>query len=220
MRKARHPQTLVAIAALSLAAGAARADKTHFLIDGGGGKDYVSFTSDAPIEQFVGRTAAVSGSIDVDLANVETGSVELTVELDKLDTGIEGRNKHMKSPEYLDTARLPRAVFKSKRVKALGDKVVAPQRPVQIEVSGELTLHGVTRPLTIKATLHHLKGDQWSSRMIGPGDILGVSTAFPLKMSDYGIKVPKMLLLKVADEVQIAVKVNARTQPLAAAEKK
>jgi hypothetical protein len=61
-----------------------------------------------------------------------------------------------------------------------------------------------------------LKGDKWSAQMIGPGDILSVGTSFPIKMTDFGIQVPKLLVLKVAAEVQINVRVNARTQPMPA----
>ena len=187
--------------------------KTHFVLDGGGGKDLVSFLSDAPVEQFVGRTAAVSGAVDVDLADVTTGSVEFTVDLSTLSTGIDGRDKHMKSAEYLNTDKFPKAAFKSKSVKLVeGDKALAPNKVTTVEIAGDLTIRGVTRPLSTKAFVRYIKGDAWSAKMLGPGDILSVSAQFPIKMTDFGMKVPQYIVLKVANEVQINVKVNARTQ--------
>ena len=187
--------------------------KTHFILDGGGGKDLVSFISDAPVEQFVGRTSAVSGSVDVDLADVTTGIVDLTVDLSTLSTGIDGRDKHMKSPEYLDTAKFPKATFKSKKVTVLeGDKALLPNKITTVEIAGDLTIRGITRPLTTKAFVRYIKGDGWSAKMLGPGDIVAISATFPIKMTDFGMKVPQYIILKVANEVQINIKVNARTK--------
>ena len=45
-----------------------------------------------------------------------------------LDTGIEGRNKHMQSPDFLDTAKFPKATLKLKQVKTSGDKALAPNK--------------------------------------------------------------------------------------------
>ena len=187
---------------------------THFVLDGNAGKDLVSFVSDAPVEQFVGRTSNVSGTVDVDLADVTTAKVDFTVDLSTLSTGIDGRDKHMKSAEYLNTEKFPKATFKSTRIKVLeGDKALAPGKVTTVELSGDLTIRGVTHPLTTKAFVRFLKGDAWSQKMLGPGDILSVSAQFPIKMTDYGMKVPQYIVLKVANEVQINVKVNARTTP-------
>jgi polyisoprenoid-binding protein YceI len=189
--------------------------KTHFLLDGGGGKDLVSFISDAPVEQFVGRTSAVTGAIDIDLADVTTGSVDFTVDLSTLSTGIDGRDKHMKSAEYLSTDKFPKATFKSKSVKLVeGGKTLAPNQVIAVEIAGDLTIRGITKPLTTKALVRYIKGDGWSAKMLGPGDILSVSAQFPIKMTDFGMKVPQYIVLKVANEVQINVKVNARTQKM------
>jgi polyisoprenoid-binding protein YceI len=187
---------------------------THFVLDGNAGKDLVSFVSDAPVEQFVGRTSNVSGSVDIDLADVTTGKVDFTVDLSTLSTGIDGRDKHMKSAEYLNTDKFPKATFKSTKINLLeGDKALGPNKVAIVELTGDLTIRGVTRPLTTKAFVRYLKGDAWSQKMLGPGDILSVSAHFPIKITDFGMKVPQYIILKVNNEVQINVKVNARTSP-------
>ena len=202
----------ILLVALTFLAGG---NKTHFMLDGGGGKDLVSFISDAPVEQFVGRTSAVSGAIDVDLADVTTGSVEFAVDLSTLSTGIDGRDKHMKTAEFLSTDKFPKATFKSKSVKVIeGPKALAPNQVTAVEIAGDLTIRGITKPLTTKAFVRYIKGDGWSAKMLGPGDILAVSAQFPIKMTDFGMKVPQYIVLKVANEVQINVKVNARTQKM------
>ena len=209
----RKHTLLFSVALSLLVSGAvARAEKTKFFLDAGGGKNLVSFLSDAPVEQFVGRTAQTVGTLEIDLANVETATGEATVDMTTLDTGIEGRNRHMQSEDFLDTARFPKATLTIKKVKTSGDRALAPNKPVAVDVAGDLTIKGATRPVAFKATLRYLKGDKWSAQMLGPGDIVSVSASFPIKMSDWGVKVPRMLLLKVADEVTINIKVNARTQ--------
>jgi polyisoprenoid-binding protein YceI len=135
------------------------------------------------------------------------------VDLSTLSTGIDGRDKHMKSGEYLNTAKFPQATFKSKKVALIeGDKALLPNKVSTVEITGDLTIRGVTRPLSTRAIVRYLKGDAWSQKMLGPGDILAISTQFTIKMTDFGMKVPQYIILKVANEVQINVKVNARTK--------
>src|SRR5579884_740940 len=205
-------KTLLAL--FLLAPAVAHADKVKFMLDGGGGKDLVQFTSEAPFENFSGRTSAVTGTIQIDPANIESGTVEFTVDLSTLQTGIDGRDKHMKSPEYLDTAKFAKATFKSTRIKPLAGKALGHDEALPVEVTGDLTIKGVTKPVTTKVYLRFHKGDGWSQKMLGPGDILSATTDFNIKMTDFGMKVPQYLVMKVADEVRIFVKVNARTQAM------
>src|SRR5262249_16093746 len=119
--------------------------KTKFYLDAGGGKNLVSFVSDDPIEQFVGRTAQTTGTLEIDLANVETATGEATVDMTTLDTGIDGRNRHMQSTDFLDTAQFPKATLAIKKIKTAGDKGLAHGKPVVVDVTGDLTIKGATR---------------------------------------------------------------------------
>lgn len=84
-----------------------------------------------------------SGTVTLDKA-ARTGAVDITIDMTSVDTGYETFNGHIQGEDFLDTARYPTATFKSTGVKFEGDKPVA--------IDGELTIKGVTRPVTLKVT--------------------------------------------------------------------
>ncbi|MBN8488848.1 MAG: YceI family protein [Burkholderiales bacterium] len=85
----------------------------------------------------------VSGSVVFDKA-ARTGSVDVTIDTTSVDTGSSLFNSHIQGEEFLDTAKFPTATFKSTKVVFDGDK------PASIE--GNLTIKGVTKPVTLKVT--------------------------------------------------------------------
>ncbi len=82
-----------------------------------------------------------SGTVTLDPA-AKTGSIEVVIDASSIDTGDEKLNEHLRSPDFLDAKQYPTATFKSTSVKFSGD------RPVSAD--GELTLHGVTHPMTLR----------------------------------------------------------------------
>ncbi len=74
----------------------------------------------------------------------KTASVDVTIDTQSVDTGSAQFNEHIQGEDFLDTAKYPTATFKSTKVTFEGDK------PVSID--GDLTLKGVTRPVTLKVT--------------------------------------------------------------------
>lgn len=127
--------------------------------------------------------AVITGVINV-LADSVTG--EATLPLDALDTGMELRNRHMKE-KYLETQTHPNAVLKAIRLS-----LPAGEGPVPF--TGELTLHGKTKPITGTATVSRPR--------------LGMSFDFKVSTHDFGIDTPQFMGVTVADEVQISVKVE------------
>ncbi|MCS7187455.1 MAG: YceI family protein [Armatimonadota bacterium] len=120
-----------------------------------------------------GRFTDIKGRIvaDKDLAK---SSVEITINAESLDTGVPERDKHLKSPDFLNTRQFPTITFRSKKVEAAGKN--------RYRVTGDLTLHGVTRPITITVT------------KVGEGknfkgvSVIGFETTFTIKRSDFGMK--------------------------------
>ena len=87
-----------------------------------------------------GRFAVKEGTIQLDAANVPNSSVEVTIDVTSIDTGVARRDTHLKSPDFFDAAMYPTATFKSTKVVATDNG---------FDVIGDLTLHGVTRAITL-----------------------------------------------------------------------
>lgn len=158
-----------------------------------------SFTSKALIVKFSGRTTKVEGEGVIDVENPsKSPKGTVSVDLQSLDTGIPLRNEHLRGT--IEAEKYPAATFKVKSMKA--SKLVA-EAPVQGTVTGDFTLHGVTKTITAPVTLVYLPEADKNYR---PGDWVSVSTGFKIKLSDYGIHMPKGVLgVKVADELDIAL---------------
>jgi polyisoprenoid-binding protein YceI len=88
-----------------------------------------------------GSFHGVSGTITFDPANVAKSSVEATIPVDTVDTGVAPRDTDLKSPRFFDATKFPTMTFKSTSVHKAGD---------HYDVAGDLTLHGVTKPVVLK----------------------------------------------------------------------
>lgn len=81
-----------------------------------------------------------SGTVVFD-AKAKTGSVQVEIDMNSVDTGSDEFNEHIKAADFFDTSKFPKATYKSTRVVFKGDQPVA--------VEGELTIKGVTKPVTL-----------------------------------------------------------------------
>ncbi len=88
-----------------------------------------------------GRFKITGGAIDFNDKNVADSVVMATLDVASVDTGEAGRDTHLKSPDFFDTARYPTATFKSTKIVPAGENY---------DVFGDLTLHGVTKPVTLR----------------------------------------------------------------------
>src|SRR6266446_10101983 len=87
-----------------------------------------------------GRFNDISGTVVFDKDNLSKSSVELSVPVESLDTHNSIRDKSLKSPDFFDAKQFPAMTFKSTKVEGTGDT---------LKVSGDLTIHGVTKPMTV-----------------------------------------------------------------------
>jgi polyisoprenoid-binding protein YceI len=88
-----------------------------------------------------GKFTKSSGSVTIDRA-AKKGTLEATIDMTSVDIGNDKLNDELKSPEFFDTAKFPTATYKGTSIKFKGD--------VPVEVEGELTFHGVTKPVALK----------------------------------------------------------------------
>src|SRR5438093_11939268 len=101
------------------------------------------------VHQFLGTTTGkfsrFSGNIDLDRQHPERSSVSARIQVSSIDTGIKKRDDHLRSPEFFNVARFPEITFKSHGVKQTGQQ--------SGDILGDLTMRGVTRPITLHVKL-------------------------------------------------------------------
>src|SRR5204862_4939491 len=135
-------RNLVGTLAIFTLSSAASANETYKFDSSG---STIGFT----VHQFLGTThgkfTSFSGKIDVDREHPENSSVTAQIDVRSIDTHIKKRDDHLRSAEFFDVGKFPRMTFKSRRVKRTG--------PQSGDILGDLTMHGVTKPITLHVQL-------------------------------------------------------------------
>jgi polyisoprenoid-binding protein YceI len=142
----------------------------------------------------VGQFGKIEGSLEFDAADPTKSSVAATISTASIDSSIKKLDEKLVSPDYFDAAKFPAATFKSTRV----EKGATPDK---LKVTGDLTLHGVTKPVTLDVTVVKV-GDH----PLRKGAAAGFDATATLKRSEFGIT---NYLPMAADEVKIHVVVEA-----------
>ncbi len=182
--------TCVALGLSTLAANALAAPET-FAIDPGHTLprfEYSHFGYSTQVHRF----DKTSGRITIDRA-ARTGSVEVTIDAKSVNTGFALFNQHIQGEDFLATEAHPTITFKSTAVRFEGDKPVA--------VEGNLTLKGVTRPVTLTVTSFHAM-----PHPILKKDAIGANAFAKVKRTDFNMG---KYAPNVSDEVTIALSVEA-----------
>jgi polyisoprenoid-binding protein YceI len=157
---------------------------------------YPSFEADHFGKSFWrGKFNATSGTIVLD-KETGTGTVDIVVDAASIDFGLEDMNKHARSNEMFDVEKFPTATYKGRLVKF---KDGAPT-----EVQGELTLHGVTRPVNL--TIHLFKCTPNRDNQ----DNCGADASGTLDREEFGISYGKSLGFKMDVTLRIQVEATAR----------
>jgi polyisoprenoid-binding protein YceI len=89
-----------------------------------------------------------SGILTLDEANPENSKIDVEIDVTSISSGFEKLDTHLKSADFLNVEKNPTATFKSTSVKKTGDKTA--------DITGDFTLNGVTKPITLNATLTHI----------------------------------------------------------------
>ncbi|MCW5938897.1 MAG: YceI family protein [Fimbriimonadaceae bacterium] len=190
------------ILSLALVSTTVSAQTKTFKVGNSPTHQLVQVESVTELETFTGRTEKATGSITFDPTK-RTGGGRITVDLASLDTGIPLRNDHMRSSGWLDTSSYPTAIFEVNSVQARANN--------QYSVTGKFTLRGVTKTVTTQATVRHMKASPQTEKAGFKGDVLQVRASFPVKLSDYGIKISGPATGKVAETVRVSVTFYGQT---------
>ncbi|HEU4671001.1 MAG TPA: YceI family protein [Dyella sp.] len=134
------------------------------------------------------------GTLVFDAANPASSSVDVTLPLSKLDTHVSALDEHLKKPDFFDADKYPVVTFKSTRVEPLGGD--------RFKVTGNLTVHGVTRPVVLDATLN--KAGMHPMLKV---PAIGFDATATIKRSDFGVGA---YVPMVSDEIRIRITTEAQ----------
>ena len=147
-----------------------------------------------------GRFGKTSGKLTVDAAN-HTGSVDVVIDASSVDTGFVKRDDHLRSPDFLNAAEFPEITYKSTKVTINGD---AEKGNATGTVEGNLTISGVTKPVTLNVTRMHCginpmdpKKEQYRC---------GFDAVAKIKRSDFGVK---FAVPMIGDEMNLELDAEA-----------
>lgn len=200
------------IISLSVLAVGVFAAPLTFVVDDPAGRNVVQFTSQAPIETIVGTTSNVTGKVTFDPQNLQSpAQAKVSVDLKSVTTGIDMRDEHMRDEKYLNTKVFPIASFELSQALQTSVKSIKPGQSADLTFKGSFTLHGVTREVTVKGRVSYFSENKDLAPMGYPGEMINFDGEFNIKLPDFGIAVPQMLLLKLSEDVKIHVNFTATT---------
>jgi len=187
-----HRLLIVAFAALGLLAPARAAVETYAIDPV---HSSVGFSIRHVFSKIPGSFTKFSGTLVFDRADLEKSTVEASIDLGSLDTRSEKRDVAVKGTDFLDVAKHPSMTFKSKAWKKTGADTY--------DVTGDLTIHGVTKQVVVQAKLLGF----------GPGlmgaYVSGWDVTATLNRRDFGVNGPGWLGAAVGDEVAVTIGIEA-----------
>ena len=154
----------------------------------------VQFTySHLGFSNITGRFDQVQGDFRFDVADPTQSSVSITIPVQSISTGVDKLDEHLLKADFFDATQFPTATFKSTGVTAAGEGKLA--------VAGDLTIHGVTRPVVLDVTINKIGEHPMRKRPAA-----GFDARATLKRSDFGVGA---YVPMVGDEVTLSITVEA-----------
>ena len=145
-----------------------------------------------------GRFGSWTGSVQLDEQDLTRSQVDVQIDASSIDTGNEQRDTHLRSADFLDVEQFPNLRFQSTRVENAGAE--------RFRVLGKLTIHGVTREVTLEVERGGTGKDPWGNQRVG------FAATTSILRSDFGLTWNQALEtggLLVADRVDIELDVQA-----------
>jgi polyisoprenoid-binding protein YceI len=157
-------------------------------------------TRHAMVSKVRGNFGEFSGSFTIDGENLANSSAELTIQAASIDTKSADRDAHLSSPDFLDVEKFATITFASTAVKVDGDKAI---------VTGDLTIHGVTRSVDVVYDFAGISQDPWGQTKIG------FEGSAKISRKDFGLVWNAALEtggVLVGDEIKLTLDVEATKQ--------
>ena len=178
------------LAALPLFAETYNVDKNH---------SEATFKIRHLMSKVSGKFDDFAGSITTDGKDAAASSVQFTIKTASIDTANENRDKDLKSANFFEVEKYPEITFKSTSIKPTAKKNI-------YDVTGDLTMHGVTKKVTLPVEFLGFAKDPWG------GDRAGFALSTTLNRKDYGINWNKALDAGgylLGDDVDISVNIES-----------
>ncbi|WP_461429653.1 YceI family protein [Ketobacter sp.] len=121
----------------------------------------------------LGRFNKFDGTFTLDEKNIENSKVNVAIDVASLDSNHAERDKHLRGKDFFNVSKFPNASFKSTKVEKTGDKTA--------KITGDFTLKGVTKPVTLDTTYIGGGDDPWG------GHRQGFEATTRIKLKDFGI---------------------------------
>jgi polyisoprenoid-binding protein YceI len=207
MRSLFRPAALGLAAALLIAAPAAQAQITAspaavqagtYKLDPAHGKITWSITHFG-FSTYIGQFAHADATLTVDPKALGATALDVTIDNTSLGTLNAALDTHLKSKEFLDVATFPTATFHATKVTPTGEKTA--------DISGDLTLHGVTKPVVVHATFNQAGVNPLDKRYE-----LGFAGSAEILRSDFGVKA---YLPAISDKVTLTIEAEFKAAPAA-----
>jgi polyisoprenoid-binding protein YceI len=152
---------------------------------------YTHFGFSHPTGKFMNAV----GTVTLDEATPANSSVEVSFAIDGVNTGVPALDEHLKGADFFDAAKFPTATFKSTKVE--------PTSATTAKVTGDLTIHGVTKPVTLDVTLNK-KGPNMMKK-----ETAGFTAKGTINRSDFGISTD---VPGVSDQIDLYIEAEANAQ--------
>ncbi len=194
-----HTWTLAALMAGGLGMSAAQAAPAHFTLESPHTQIIFS-VSHLGFSHSYGKFTGYSGNIVFDPEAPASSSVDVSIDAKSLELNDAKWNEHVRGADFLDAEKFPTITFKSTKIDVTGDKTA--------NITGDLTIHGVTKPVVLAATLNKFDKHPMSGKQVA-----GFSATASIKRSDFGVSYG---LPNVGDDLKIIIEVE--TVPVEKAE--
>ena len=191
--KNRTLQSLALVS--SLIALPALAEPSEWVID----SSHSRFGFSAPhmvVSEVEGEFQTATGKVLLDESDLTKSTVELTIDVNSVNTNNADRDKHLKTGDFFDAATHPQITFKSTKIKKAGKS---------FKVTGDLTIRGVTKPVTLDVDLSNPIADPWGKQ------VRAVKVRGKINRQDFGVAWNKPLDkggLLVGDEITLNIKLE------------
>lgn len=164
-------------------------------------RNQATFESNAPLEDIVGVSNGLVISVNLNPEDLSSAKGKVSVDLNVLKTGIDLRDQHLRSENWLNTEKNPNAVFELKKIAGASKLIDA--KPEKVKLHGAFSVNGVTKEIIVDGELTYYKETEKTKSRL-EGNLLKVSTEFMIKLNNFGIDIPGMVVGKVDENIKVS----------------